>query len=133
MYIKPNEKMKAVGREEGLSGLDVMRGYGIFDQNGILEINRYNCMYVGTGIDEYNNVTNEDCAVQAQKCGYCSIIPVDELPKHMMYEGKDRRYYGYVDTPENRERIRQFYPMADRKIKKPKWCPLEEVEDADSN
>ena len=111
MYIKPNEEMKAAGREEGLSGLDVMRGYGIFDfgQTGILEINRYDCMYVGTGIDEHDEVTDEDCAVQAQKCGYCSIIPVDELPKNMMYEDEDRRYYGYVDTPENRERIRQFY------------------------
>ena len=48
MYIKPNEEMKATGREEGLSGLDVMRGYGIFDfdQTGILEINRYDCMYL---------------------------------------------------------------------------------------
>ena len=111
MYIKPNEEMKAAGREEGLSGLDVMRGYGIFDfdQTGILEINRYECMYGGTGVEEYDNVTDEDCAIQAQKCGYCSIIPVDELPEHMMYEGEDRRYYGYVDTPENRERIRQFY------------------------
>ena len=111
MYIKPNEEMKAAGREEGLSELDVMQGYGVFnfDQTGILEINRYDCMYVGTGVEEYDNVTDEDCAVQAQKCGYCSIIPVDELPEHMVYEGEDRRYYGYVDTPENRERIRQFY------------------------
>ncbi len=126
MYIKPNEEMKKVGIEEGLSGLDVMRGYGIFDfdQTGLLEINRYDCMYVGTGIDEYDDVTDEDCAIQAEKCGYCKIIPVDELPENMMYEGESRRYFGWVDTPENRENIRKFF--ADQNPE-PKEVPVNDL------
>ena len=32
-----------------------------------------------------------------------AIIPVDELPENFT-----RRYFGWIDTPENRERIAAF-------------------------
>ena len=124
MYIKPNEEMKKEGLEWGWSAEEVERGYTIFDFDGtgILEIERIKDMYSfldeikriedmssSLGDDEYGDVTDEDCARHAEESGFCKIIPVDELPPHMMYGGYNRRYYGYVDTPENRERIRNFY------------------------
>lgn len=119
MYVQPNEEMKRVGREHGYTDLEVERGYGIFEfnQTGILIINRFDCMYVGTGIDKYDDVTDEACAAHANESGYCKIIPVNELPLHMMHKGEDKRCYGYIDTPENRQRIWAFFKAQNETIK----------------
>lgn len=119
MYVEPNEEMKRVGKEHGYTDLEVERGYGIyeFDQTGILIINRFDCMYVGTGIDKYDDVTDEVCAAHANESGYCKIIPVNELPLHMMHKGEDKRCYGYIDTPENRQRIWEYFKDQNETIK----------------
>lgn len=75
-------------------GVDVVnKGYDIFTFNGmgIFEISR---------IDDVEAFESDDDATeQAIKDGI-KIIPVDELP-----ETFGRRYLGWIDTPENRERI----------------------------
>ena len=59
--------------------------------------------------DGFYDVTDEDCAIEAERSGFCKIIPVEELPKNMVYNGNDRRYFGWIDTPENRRRISEFF------------------------
>lgn len=76
------------------------KGYGIFDYDntGMLEIQK---------LDEDTTFdTDEEAVQQAMKDGI-NIIPVDELPKSF-----DRRYLGWIDTPENREKIRIYSAVA---------------------
>ena len=75
------------------------KGYDItnFDGTGMLEIQK---------IDEENVFESDDEAVeQAIKDGI-KIIPVEELPENF-----DRKYLGWIDTPENRERIKEYCEM----------------------
>ena len=72
------------------------KGYGEtdFDGTGMLEICK---------IDEVNAFEYDDNAVeQAIKDGV-KIIPVEELPENF-----DRRYLGWIDTPENRKTIEEY-------------------------
>lgn len=72
------------------------KGYAAvdYDGTGMLEIQR---------IDDEAVFPDDEAAVaQAIKDGV-AIIPVDELPENF-----DRRYLGWIDTPENRERIRAY-------------------------
>lgn len=72
------------------------KGYDIFDFDGtgMLEIEK---------IDSSNKFKDDEEAVeQAIKDGI-KIIPVEELP-----EVFDRKYLGWIDTPENRKRIEEY-------------------------
>ena len=72
------------------------RGYDIFDFDGtgMLEIEK---------IDEMNMFdSDKDAVEQAIKDGI-KIIPVEELPENF-----DRKYLGWIDTPENRETIKRY-------------------------
>lgn len=72
------------------------KGYAVtdFDCLGIYEIQK---------IDEENKFADDEEAVeQAIKDGV-KIIPVDELPEKF-----DRRYLGWIDTPENRKAIEEY-------------------------
>lgn len=71
-------------------------GYGIFDfeGTGILEIEK---------TDSDNRFRNDEEAVrQAIKDGI-KIIPIEDLPENF-----DRRYLGWIDTPENRKCIEEY-------------------------
>ena len=72
------------------------KGYDVtdFDGTGMLEIQR---------IDELNIFnTDEEAVEQAIKDGV-AIISVEELPDNF-----DRRYLGWIDTPENRKTIKKY-------------------------
>lgn len=76
------------------------KGYAIFDYDntGMLEIQK---------LDEDTSFdTDEEAVQQAIKDGI-KIIPVEELPKSF-----ERRYLGWIDTPENREKIRIYSAVA---------------------
>ena len=105
MYMKPSKEQIEVGIELGWDREICERGYDIFDCNGtgLLEINRIDDIYVGWGEDGTTEVTDEDCAREAERSGFCKIIPVKELPKKFEY-----RYFGWIDTPENRENIAKY-------------------------
>ena len=108
MYIKPTKKMVLEGLECGWTKEESERGYVIcdFDGTGLLEIERLDDVFLSTAADErYCDVMDEDCAIEAERSGFCKIIPVEELPKNMIYDGNDRRYFGWIDTPENRKAI----------------------------
>lgn len=71
-------------------------GYDIFDfeGTGMLEIEK---------IDSDNRFRNDEDAVrQAIKDGI-KIIPIDDLPENF-----DRKYLGWIDTPENRKYIEEY-------------------------
>lgn len=84
---------------------EARRGYGIFDFDGtgLLEISRYDIVWVGWGEDYTTDVDDNDCAIEAERSGFCKIIPVEELPANF-----DRRYFGWIDTPENRKAIEDY-------------------------
>lgn len=72
------------------------KGYTIFNSNctEMLEVCR---------IDSLEVFENDDAAVaQAIKDGI-KFIPVEELPENF-----DRRYLGWIDTPENRKHIEEY-------------------------
>lgn len=107
--IRPTEEEKIMGEEWDLPKEEIELGYGIFEFNGtgILEIEQWDCM--GTfsrAWDEDDRGTEGSdmlAAKQAEHDGFCKIIPVNELPENFEY-----RYFGWIDTPENREKIRQY-------------------------
>lgn len=70
------------------------RGYTIFDFDGtgMLEVNKIDVLCVFED--------DEEAVEQAVKDGV-KIIPVEELPENF-----ERRYLGWIDTPENRKQIR---------------------------
>ena len=108
-YIKPTREMIEHAVAEGWSYEDAERGYAIFDFDctGMLEIEAIGAVYCfdwcASGYDD------EACAHEAEHSGFCKIIPVDELPENMYYEDHNRRWFGWVDTLENRRRISEFF------------------------
>ena len=99
MYKKPTFWQRKIARDWGWDKETAKRGYAIFDYDGadIFEIERIDEIYCNT------DVTDEDCARHAEKSGFCKIIPVEELPENFEY-----RYFGWIDTPENRENIKEY-------------------------
>lgn len=76
--------------------MNMKKGYDIFnfDGTGLLEIEK---------IDELDIFESDEEAVgQAIKDGI-KIIPIEELPENF-----DRKYFGWIDTPENRENIKKY-------------------------
>lgn len=102
-YVKPNQKQIENAIECGWSMEAAERGYEIFDFDGLglLEVEAIGDVYFDT--DE--GYDDEACAHEAERSGYCKIIPVDELPDPFTIEGISRRWFGWVDTPENRKAI----------------------------
>lgn len=90
------ETVESIINEWGIAGCN--KGYAVFDSDnrGILQIEQ---------IDDVNafNGDNEKAVEQAIKDGI-KIIPVEELPENM-----PDKWYGYIDTPKNRERIAELY------------------------
>lgn len=72
------------------------KGYNIFDFDGtgMLEINK---------IDDVEAFDSDDEAVEAAIKDGIKVIPIEELPENF-----DRRYFGWIDTPENRKRIQDY-------------------------
>lgn len=104
-YVKPTKEQIEYAIEEGWSKETAERGFDIFDYDGygILEINRIDCEYCGWGDDGTTDVSDNDCAIEAERIGFCKIIPIEELPENF-----DRRYFGWIDTPENRKAIQDY-------------------------
>lgn len=74
----------------------MIKGYDItdFDGTGMLEIQK---------IDELGIFKSDEEAVESAIKDGVAIIPVKELPENF-----DRRYLGWIDTPENRKRIVKY-------------------------
>lgn len=70
------------------------KGYAITDNMGMLEIQKIDEMAI------FNN--DEEAVEQAIKDGI-KLIPTEELPENF-----ERRYLGWIDTPENRKKIIEY-------------------------
>lgn len=103
-YNYPTENGIKYAMKCGWAREDAERGFVIvdFDGLGLLQIEIIDDCYPD------QNATDDDAAVEAERIGYCKIIPVDELPNPFIIDGTSRRYYGWVDTSENRKRIEDF-------------------------
>lgn len=75
----------------------VNKGYSIFnyDGTGMLQIEEIDVVYAFNGNDD-------KAARQAAQDGI-KIIPIKELPINF-----DRKYFGWIDTPENRMAIQEY-------------------------
>lgn len=98
------QMMKSFGNEEFIDeaiedwGVEkVNKGYDIFDFDGtgMLQIEEIGATDAFNGSDE--RATDEAMADGIR------IIPLYELPENF-----DRRYVGWIDTPENRKRIEEY-------------------------
>ena len=107
MYVKPTKEGIEWAMEDGWDREAAERGYDIFDfdNTGLLEVERIDACYAECNCED---VTDDDCAIEAERSGFCKIIPADELPNPFIVNGYDRRFYGWVDTPENRKAIEEY-------------------------
>ena len=102
-YKYPTTNNVRFAIDQGWSPTQAIRGYEIFD-------------YDGTGLIDIEMICDchdgclddESAAREAERTGFCKIIPVDELPENVTINGNDVRWFGWVDTPENRENIRKW-------------------------
>lgn len=102
-YVKPTKRQAEFAVSRGWSREEAERGYTIvdYDGTGMLEINAISDVYLYVGDDD--GYDDDACAIEAERSGFCKIIPIDELPKNF-----DRRYFGWIDTPENRKAIQEY-------------------------
>ena len=56
--------------------------------------------------------------LQSERIGYCKIIPVNELPYNFYIDGHDVRFFGWVDTPDNRKAIKEYCKKLENESKK---------------
>ncbi len=103
-YNYPTKKGIEFAMENGWTKEQAERGFEIFDFDGtgMLEIEAICDCYPNGNYDD------EEAAKEAERINYCKIIPVDELPNPFIYDGYSRRYFGWVDTSDNRKRIENY-------------------------
>lgn len=98
------QMMQSFGREEMIDdaiytwGIEkVNKGYDIFDFDGtgMLQIEEIN------DTDAFN--CDDEAAVRQAILDGVKIIPIEELPSNF-----DRKYLGWIDTPDNRQRIKEY-------------------------
>jgi len=99
---------------KGWSREQAKRGFEIFDFDGlgILEIEAIGDCYPDGDYDD------EAAAREAERTGYCKIIPAEEIPETFILNDYPRNYYGWVDTPENRKKIKEnsdYYAKQEKK------------------
>lgn len=103
-YKKPTKENVEFAVKEGWSREDAERGYTIFDYDGLglLQIEAICDCYPDGDYDD------DACAREAERSGYCRIIPIGELPENFEANGHSVRWFGWIDTPENRKAIKEY-------------------------
>lgn len=104
MYQYPTETDIAFAIDSGWSEEQAKRGFDIFDFDGtgLLGLEAIYDAHIETEIDD------EEASIEAVASGFCKIIPVDELPDPFIIDGINRRWFGWIDTPENRKNIKEW-------------------------
>lgn len=100
-YNYPTEEGIKFAMECGWDEEDARRGFIIFDYDctGLLGVEAICDCYPNGDYDD------EAAAREAERIGFCKIIPVDELPDFYNANGDNMKWFGWVDTKENREFI----------------------------
>ena len=111
-YNYPTEDGIKFAMEQGWPEEDARRGFTIFDYDctGLLGIEAIDDCYVIKTSEGYfqDDYDDEAAAHEAERIGYCKIIPVDELPDFYNANGDNMKWFGWVDTPENRKLIKEW-------------------------
>ena len=112
-YFYPTEDGVKFAMESGWTREQAKRGFEIFDYDGsgLLEIECIGDAYVEKREDGHYYSTyfdDEEAAKEAERIGFCKIIPVDELPNPFIINENNCRWFGWVDTPENRKNIEKW-------------------------
>lgn len=112
-YNYPTEEGIKYAIDQGWSEEDARRGFCIFDYDGtgLLEVEVLLDAHVVKTEDGcyYDKPYDDEAAArEAERIGYCKIIPVDELPDFYDFDGNNLKFFGWVDTPENRKRIKEW-------------------------
>ena len=104
MFKAPTKEGIQFALDFGWSKEVAERGYDIFDYDGmgLLQIEAVCDCYPD---DDYDD---EAAAREAVRSGFCKIIPVEELPKNFELNGHSARWFGWIDTKENREAIKEY-------------------------
>lgn len=103
-YNYPTAEGIKFAMEEGWTREQAERGFEIFDFDGLdlLEIEAICDCYPDGDYDD------EAAAREAERIGYCKIIPAEEIPETFILNDYPRNYYGWIDTPENRKKIKEI-------------------------
>ncbi len=99
---------------EGWSIEEAGRGFAVvdFDHTGMMEVEAIvACDPVTERSQKW--FSDENAAKEAEKTGYCKIIPVNELPENFEMNGYSLKWFGWVDTPENRQAIEEYCKNAE--------------------
>ena len=94
---------------EGWTVEEAGRGFTTadFENTGMMEVEAIiDCDPVTEKSQEWFN--DENAAIEAERTGFCSIIPVEELPENFEWDGCSLRWFGWIDTAENRQAIEDF-------------------------
>ena len=102
-YNYPTAEGIKFAMKEGWTREQAERGFEIFDFDGrgLLEIEAIGDCY------PYGDYDDEAAAREAERTGYCKIIPAEEIPETFILNDYPRNYYGWIDTPENRKKIKE--------------------------
>lgn len=91
---RPTVRQIKLGQNEGWGGFELSHGYGVFQSiDGMYSIERIDAMGTFNCDEEASRAAAEDGL---------PIIPENELP-----EAFEFRWFGWIDTPENRQRIHE--------------------------
>lgn len=110
MYKKPTDDGIKWAIDQGWTKEQAERGYEIFDYDGIgiCQIEAICDCYPESDYDD------SEWAKEAERSGFCKIIPVNELPEDFEIDGHSARWFGWIDTPENREAIKKYCEVGRR-------------------
>lgn len=104
MYKKPTKEGIQFALDFGWSKEVAERGYDIFDFDGLglLQIEAVCDCYPD---DDYDD---EAAAREAERSGFCKIIPIEELPENFTLNDHSAKWFGWIDTKENRKTIKEY-------------------------
>ena len=103
-YNYPTKEGIEYAMEDGWTREQAERGFEIFDFDGLglLEVEAIASCYPDGDFDDY------EASKEAERIGYCKIIPIEELPYPFIIDDIERGFFGWVDTPENRKAIEDY-------------------------
>ena len=103
-YVPPTEQGIKNAIAHGVKEKYAKLGFDIFESNCGTFVRR---LYFAYETNKGKNVPSfEACAEQAKTLGLCEIIPVKKLPDYMP---NDMRQAIWVDTPDNRMKIQNYF------------------------
>lgn len=103
-YKYPTKEGIKFAMEQGWSKEQAKRGFEIFDFDGL---GIYEIEVIGDCYPDCGYCDDEAAAREAERIGYCKIIPAEEIPETFILNDYPRNYYGWIDTPENRKKIKE--------------------------